>query len=111
MSKDNRTMWPLDGGSLRLKVLHPKSTIYVALALGDTIEKTIHFNKTLTMLPLNHTGQGELCIPKIPVPAAYGIKDGDKASLQVMLWAHDGGWVYNVSGTLFMAPSICFDEV
>ena len=96
MSANNRTDWPLGGGSVKINIIHSTSVVFINLALGDSVVRSGSFNYTLTPIPLNVTGKGELCLPQVPVPAGVGVTDGLTGSLQVMLYGWDGQWTYNV---------------
>jgi len=97
----NRTEWPLDGGSLKLELHHPWSYVFVNLGLGENV--TV-FNYTLTPSLVNTTGNGTLCIPKLPLPADLTVADGDQASIQVVTSGHTGSALYNVG----VFCSFCF---
>jgi hypothetical protein len=94
ISANNRTLWPLAGGSLELDLHHPWTYIFVNLGLGSNV--STNFNITLFSLPLNETGNGTLCIPQVSIPAGL-VTDGMNASLQVVTSGSSGSALYNVS--------------
>lgn len=101
----NRTDWPLDGGSLKLELHHAWTYVFVNLGLGDNV--TV-FNYTLTPSLVNTTGNGTLCIPKLPLPANLKVADGDQASIQVVTSGESGSALYNVG--LFAFSLLCSSE-
>jgi hypothetical protein len=68
--------------------------VFVNLGLGDNVT---NFNYTLTPQFWNETGNGTLCIPKLPLPAGLTVSDGTTASLQVVTLGQSGSALYNVS--------------
>ncbi|KAK6356355.1 hypothetical protein TWF718_000716 [Orbilia javanica] len=94
----NRTTWPLDGGSLVLGLHHAFDYIFVNLGLGSEVTT---FNISLTPNFLNNTGNGTLCIPKIPIPAGIEIRDGQDASIQVVTVGKSGSALYNCADIRF----------
>jgi hypothetical protein len=64
------------------------------LGLGSL---TSAFNISLTVMPLNETGNGTICIPRFPVPADLPIEDGTDATLQAITVGDSGTALYNVS--------------
>ncbi|KAK6499665.1 hypothetical protein TWF481_010028 [Arthrobotrys musiformis] len=94
----NRTVWPLDGGSLVLGLHHSFDYIFVNLGLGTEVAS---FNISLTPNFLNNTGNGTLCLPKIPIPAGIEITDGQNASIQVVTVGKSGSALYNCADIRF----------
>jgi hypothetical protein len=92
-SNSNRTLWPLDGGSLVIEFHHPWTYVSFNLGLGAN---TSTFNISLNPMLLNETGNGTICIPKYTLPADLGISDGMEASLQVITIGDSGTALYNV---------------
>lgn len=90
----NRTIWPLDGGSLSLDLHHPWTYVFVNLGLGTT---TSTFNISLTPNFYNVTGNGTFCLPKLMLPAGTTVVDGQNASIQVVTSGRSGSALYNVS--------------
>ena len=71
---NNRTTWPVTGGSLVLDLHHPWTYFWINLGFGDVVAS---FNISLTPnLPYNETGNGTLCLPEVPIPAEAGVKEG-----------------------------------
>lgn len=97
-STNNRTLWPLAGGSLSFSGSHPSAITYVNLGLGTNV--TV-FNITLVR-GFNQTGNGTFCWDHIPMNATeLGIADGENASLQVIQIGEGGMALYNVSAWSF----------
>lgn len=92
-SNNNRTMWPLDGGSLVVEYHHPWTYVAFNLGFGSDIAT---FNISLNPMLLNETGNGTICIPKFTLPPDLGIQDGMDASLQVITVGDSGTALYNV---------------
>lgn len=92
-SNSNRTLWPLDGGSLVIHFHHPWTYVSFNLGLGAN---TSTFSISLNPMLLNETGGGIICIPKYTLPADLGISDGMGASLQVIIIGDSGTALYNV---------------
>ena len=93
-SSTNRTLWPLNGGSLELDLHHPWTYVFVNLGIGADYPA---FNISLTNQPLNETGNGTLCLPQLAMPSSLGVVDGQKASIQVVTFGETGSALYNVS--------------
>jgi len=94
----NRTLWPLDGGSLNVTLHDEAAYIFINIGLGAN---ATNFNYTLFSAPLNETGAGNLCFPKLTLPSGLPIKEGTQASIQFATSGHNGEGLYNV-GTLRM---------
>lgn len=88
----NRTLWPLDGGAVKLALGHKWTYFAINLGVGDVVSR---FNVSLTPGLHNATGNGTLCIPKLSVPAGLA-QEGTKASLQVVTFGESGSALYNV---------------
>ncbi|OQU98728.1 hypothetical protein CLAIMM_04467 isoform 2 [Cladophialophora immunda] len=96
-SNANRTLWPLDGGSLVIDFHHPWTYVAFNLGFGSDIAT---FNISLNPMLLNETGNGTICIPKWTLPADLGIVDGMDASLQVITIGDSGTALYNLTDWL-----------
>lgn len=94
-SNNNRTDWPLTGGSLLLNVHHPWAFTYVNLGLGG--DNTTVFNISLVE-GFNQTGNGTFCLPTVAIPESLGLTQGTNASIQVIQIGETGSALYNVSG-------------
>jgi hypothetical protein len=92
----SRTLWPLDGGSLNVTLHDDAAYIFINIGLGVN---ATNFNYTLFSTPLNETGAGNLCFPKLALPSGLPIKEGTQASIQFATSGHNGEGLYNV-GTL-----------
>ncbi|EXJ68475.1 uncharacterized protein A1O5_08268 [Cladophialophora psammophila CBS 110553] len=99
-SNANRTLWPLDGGSLVIDFHHPWTYVAFNLGFGSDIAT---FNISLNPMLLNETGNGTICIPKWTLPADLGIVDGMDASLQVITIGDSGTALYNCADIRFSA--------
>ncbi|KEF53547.1 uncharacterized protein A1O9_10522 [Exophiala aquamarina CBS 119918] len=97
-SNANRTLWPLDGGSLVIDFHHPWTYVSFNLGLGSNITT---FNISLNPMLLNETGNGTICIPKWTLPADLDITDGTEASLQVITIGDSGTALYNCADITF----------
>jgi hypothetical protein len=75
-----KTPWPLDGGSLNFTLRDGAAIVFVNLGLGTN---TTNFNISLPAFPLNETGAGNVCIPKVRLPPGLSIAEGTEASIQV----------------------------
>ncbi|KAF1912192.1 hypothetical protein BDU57DRAFT_82462 [Ampelomyces quisqualis] len=111
---ENRTSWPLDGGSVVFNGSHPWAMTYINLALGSV---GASFNITLVE-GFNQTGPGIFCFKK--VGAAHfdeGLKkagysgvgdqrlDGLDASVQVIQLGERGSALYNCADIKFNATA------
>lgn len=88
-----RTLWPLDGGSLNVTLHDAAAYIFINLGFGVNASD---FNITLFSAPLNETGPGNLCFPKLTLPSGLPIEEGTQASLQFATAGHNGEGLYNV---------------
>lgn len=86
-------MWPLDGGSLNVTLHDAAAYIFINLGLGPN---STNYNITLFSAPLNETGAGNLCFPKLTLPDGLPIQEGTQASLQFATAGHNGEGLYNV---------------
>lgn len=93
-SNNNRTDWPLTGGSLLLNVHHPWAFTYVNLGLGG--DNTSVFNISLVE-GFNQTGNGTFCLPTVAIPRSLSLTEGTNASIQVIQIGEMGSALYNVS--------------
>ena len=75
-----RTPWPLDGGSLNITLRDGAAIVFVNLGLGVNVT---NFNISLPGFPLNETGAGNVCFPKLTLPSGLPISEGTQASIQV----------------------------
>lgn len=88
-----RTLWPLDGGSLNFTLHDDAAYISVNIGLGVN---TTNFNITLFSAPLNETGPGNVCFPKLQLPADFVVAEGTLASIQIATTSNSGEGLYNV---------------
>ena len=103
ISNNNRTIWPLTGGSILLDVHHLWAFTYVNLGLGG--DNTTVFNISLVE-GFNQTGNGTFCLPTVTLPRSLTVTEGTNASIQVIQIGETGSSLYNVSGhTIDSKPS------
>ncbi|RYO79758.1 hypothetical protein DL764_009985 [Monosporascus ibericus] len=95
----NRTEWPVRGGAVSLHLHHPWSYVYINLGLGDNVT---NFNITLTPQLMNVTGEGDFCIPELPVPEG-AVREGQNATIQVVTNGNSGSALYNCADIVFRA--------
>lgn len=88
-----RTLWPLDGGSVNVTLHDSAAYIFINIGLGVN---TTNFNITLFSQPLNETGAGNLCFPKLVLPPDLQVEDGTQASIQFATTGSNGEGLYNV---------------
>jgi hypothetical protein len=86
-------LWPLDGGSLNFTLHDDAAYIFVNIGLGVN---TTNFNITLFSAPLNETGAGNVCFPKLQLPSDFVVEEGTPASIQIATTGPDGEGLYNV---------------
>ncbi|KAL5351804.1 hypothetical protein ACLOAV_003665 [Pseudogymnoascus australis] len=98
----NRTLWPLDGGSVNIHMHHPWTYYAINLGIG-TVEPAL----TVALTPelRNTTGNGTLCIPKLSIPAGLA-KEGDNATLQVVAFDNMGAALYNCADITFSSKAV-----
>ncbi|OAK96950.1 hypothetical protein IQ06DRAFT_198930, partial [Phaeosphaeriaceae sp. SRC1lsM3a] len=107
---NNRTSWPLDGGSVVFNGSHPWAMTYVNLALGS---QGASFNITLAE-GFNQTGPGVFCFKKtggshldegLKAAGYSGVGDqrlnGLEASVQVIQLGERGSALYNCADIKF----------
>ncbi|KAH7388940.1 hypothetical protein BKA64DRAFT_125559 [Cadophora sp. MPI-SDFR-AT-0126] len=97
-AQTNRTLWPLDGGSVALDLHHPWSYVFINLGLGTDSPS---FNISLTPSLLNVTGNGTYCLPKVSLPAGITPSDGQNASIMVATGGRNGVALYNCADITF----------
>ncbi|KAF8477307.1 hypothetical protein BDZ91DRAFT_648413 [Kalaharituber pfeilii] len=114
ISANNRTKWPLDGGSLVFRPSHDWAQTYVNLGLGNNVTR---LNIPL-VTPFNQTGKGTFCFKKIPIPESIksNITEGVNATVQVIQLSTSGGALYNCADITFSADAqtpgddVCFNS-
>ncbi|KAH9206538.1 hypothetical protein DL95DRAFT_450773 [Leptodontidium sp. 2 PMI_412] len=94
----NRTLWPLDGGSIVLDLHHQWSYVFINLGIGTDYPT---FNISLTPSLLNETGNGTFCLPKLTLPASITPSDGQNASIMVATGGASGVALYNCADITF----------
>ncbi|KAL2062581.1 hypothetical protein VTL71DRAFT_5653 [Oculimacula yallundae] len=97
-ARTNRTLWPLDGGSVKLDLHHKWTYLFINLGIGAEYPS---FNISLTPSLLNQTGNGTLCIPKVPLPANIKPTNGQQASVQIVTGGANGVALYNCADITF----------
>ncbi|OAL33491.1 hypothetical protein AYO20_07177 [Fonsecaea nubica] len=93
-----RTEWPLTGGSLNVTLHDAAAYIFINLGFGAN---SSDFNITLFSAPLNETGPGNLCFPKLTLPSGLPIQEGTQASIQFATAGHNGEGLYNCADITF----------
>ncbi|RYP66736.1 hypothetical protein DL770_008754 [Monosporascus sp. CRB-9-2] len=93
----NRTEWPVGGGAVSLHLHHQWTYVYINLGLGSNVT---NFNITLTPQLMNVTGQGDFCIPELPVPEGT-VTEGQNATIQVVTNGESGSALYNCADITF----------
>ncbi|KAF3928982.1 hypothetical protein ABW19_dt0203304 [Dactylella cylindrospora] len=106
-SDNNRTAWPLDGGSLSLKLGHAFDYVFINLGIGSEVT---NFNISLTPNFYNNTGNGTLCLPKVAIPAGIVIEDGQEASIQVVAMGRAGNSMYNCADIVFSSNATILED-
>ncbi|KAH7324101.1 hypothetical protein BKA65DRAFT_80288 [Rhexocercosporidium sp. MPI-PUGE-AT-0058] len=97
-AQTNRTLWPLDGGSVVLDLHHKWSYVFINLGMGANYPT---FNISLTPSLVNETGNGTFCLPKVPLPAGITPSDGQQASIMVATGGANGVSLYNCADITF----------
>ncbi|KAL8683488.1 MAG: hypothetical protein Q9186_000528 [Xanthomendoza sp. 1 TL-2023] len=98
----NRTAWPLDGGSIQLKMGHDHSAVQVLLALGN--DPGSNFNVVLVPTT-QEEGLGQFCLNDVKVPQGLEVKDGDNATIQVVTNGDPSGGLYNCADITFSSSN------
>jgi len=100
-TSQERTPWPMTGGSVVLELHHPWTYLFVNLGFG--VEVT-NFNVSLNPdggKLVNETGNGTFCWNGLMVPPVdilgLEITDGMEASIQIVTVGDSGSALYNVS--------------
>ncbi|EXJ63419.1 uncharacterized protein A1O5_11468, partial [Cladophialophora psammophila CBS 110553] len=93
-----RTEWPLTGGSLNVTLHDAAAYIFVNLGFGAN---SSDFNITLFSAPLNETGPGNLCFPKLTLPPGLPIQEGTQVSIRFATAGHNGEGLYNCADITF----------
>ncbi|CCX10217.1 hypothetical protein FPQ18DRAFT_316023 [Pyronema domesticum] len=108
----NRTLWPLNGGAIAFKPSHPWAQTYINLGLGAAVTRL-----NITLVPtFNQTLNGTFCLPTVQLPTGVEVKEGDKATIQVVQLTTSGGALYNCADIEFsskaVAPAndVCFNS-
>ncbi|KAF2794156.1 hypothetical protein K505DRAFT_222551, partial [Melanomma pulvis-pyrius CBS 109.77] len=108
---NNRTQWPVTGGSLSLTVSHPWALTYVNLGIGTNVSA---FNISLVN-GFNQTGNGTFCLKETGKAALEaGLQkanlskealEGMQGSLQIIQIASTGASLYNCADITFNATA------
>ncbi|KAI1004724.1 hypothetical protein K3495_g3491 [Podosphaera aphanis] len=97
-SESPRTLWPIEGGPVSMKLYHSWTYLFVNLGLGSD---NLRFNISLTPNLLNETGKGSFCLPKLTLPSGLVPEEGQNASLQVVAVGKKGDAFYSCSDITF----------
>ncbi|KAF8428760.1 hypothetical protein EV426DRAFT_514679, partial [Tirmania nivea] len=104
ISAGNRTLWPLDGGSIVMQPSHPWAQTYVNLGIGNNVTSL----KVPLVLPFNQTGKGTYCFKHVPIPdsiRSVNVTEGVNATLQVIQLSTSGGALYNCMDITFSSKA------
>ncbi|KAF8456586.1 hypothetical protein BGX38DRAFT_1162046 [Terfezia claveryi] len=113
-SADNRTLWPLDGGSIVFHGSHPWAQTYVNIGLGNNVTAL----KVPVVPPFNQTGNGTFCFQHLSIPDQImsNVTEGVNATLQVIQLSTTGGALYNCMDITFSSKAknpdntVCFNS-
>ncbi|KAF2834085.1 hypothetical protein M501DRAFT_937620 [Patellaria atrata CBS 101060] len=102
-SANNRTAWPLTGGSISLEVHHPWALTYVNLGIGNEVTSF----ETSLLTGFNQTGNGTFCLRELGGMslADLGIEEGTNATLQFIQASGSGSALYNCADITFTADA------
>ncbi|KAF2870241.1 hypothetical protein BDV95DRAFT_575348 [Massariosphaeria phaeospora] len=113
---NNRTLWPLTGGSVRINGTHEWALTYVNLGLGTNVSA---FNISLVD-GFNQTGAGIFCLKEAGKAALEeGFKtaglsmedvEGMQASVQIIQISHSGASLYNCADITFNATAALLSD-
>ena len=102
-TSENRTKWPVGGGALALQPGwfpgHSSAFFYVNMGFGE-VPQNMSFNMVPVFQLIGPTRDpypGSFCLPQVPLPENATVKEGDKATIQVIETALHGAALYNVS--------------
>ncbi|KAF2670393.1 hypothetical protein BT63DRAFT_237137 [Microthyrium microscopicum] len=107
-SANNRTAWPLDGGSVVWNSSHPDALTTINLGLGAAVTT---FN--ISLIPMyNETGAGQTCLSKVGQSklSPLNITDGTQASIQVITISSTGAALYNCADIVFRKNATVLDS-
>jgi hypothetical protein len=94
---DTRTSVGLTSFPVALQMGHDRSVVQMLLALGN--DPGNNFNITLEQT-FQQQGEGDFCLPDVPVPQDLNIVDGTNGTLQVITDGEGGGGLYIVRNFL-----------
>ncbi|KAL8697303.1 MAG: hypothetical protein Q9201_007193 [Fulgogasparrea decipioides] len=104
---NNRTSWPLAGGTIQLTMEHDHAAVQVLLALGNNV--TDGFS-TILVPTTQEQGIGKFCLSDVKVPESLGAKEGDNATIQVVTNGDPTGGLYNCADITFSATNTSAQE-
>lgn len=104
----NRTKWPIDGGSLSIipgwNAGHPTSFFYINMGFGSTPPNMTNVITPVFQItgPSRDPFPGSFCFPDLPLPKNASVKVGDNATIQVIQVALHGASLYNCADITFV---------
>ena len=100
-TSQERTPWPMTGGSVSLELHHAWTYLFINLGFGAEVT---NFNVSLNPSGgklINETGNGTFCWNELKVPSmdvlGLEVMDGMEASIQIVTVGDSGSALYNVS--------------
>jgi hypothetical protein len=94
----NRTIWPLSGGSIALKMGHVDTNIQVLLGFGNNPGDA--FNTVLRQT-FQEIGLGDFCMTGFSLPEGVNVTAGSNATIQVITNGDPDGGLYNCADITF----------
>ncbi|KAL8784114.1 MAG: hypothetical protein Q9213_004173 [Squamulea squamosa] len=89
---NERTAWPIAGGSIQLTLEHSHSAVQALLAVGN--DPGSNFNVVLVPT-IQEQGIGKFCLSDVKIPENLGLRDGDNATIQVVTDSEATGGLYH----------------
>ncbi|KAL8773492.1 MAG: hypothetical protein Q9209_001596 [Squamulea sp. 1 TL-2023] len=89
---NERTAWPLAGGSIQMTLGHSHSAVQALLAVGN--DPGSNFNVVLVPT-IQEQGIGKFCLSDVRIPENLGLRDGDNATIQVVTDSEATGGLYH----------------
>jgi hypothetical protein len=94
----NRTIWPLSGGSIALKMGHINTNVEVLIGFGNN--PGVAFNTVLRQT-FQETGLGDFCMTGFSLPEGVNVTAGSNATIQVITNGDPDGGLYNCADITF----------
>jgi len=99
---NNRTSWPISGGSIALTMGHINTNIEVLIAVGNDVGSA--FN-TVLRPTFAETGLGAFCMTDFTLPSGLNVTDGTNATIQVITNGDPDGGLYNCADITFTSAA------